>query len=81
MLAKRLKAMSDDVFSYNVLLISTTQSITLSKGKRGKGKRVLYNFRGRGSPKLLHNVIRGGEGTIKLTFLALYNMWTVDGPI
>jgi len=35
---------------------------------------MLYNFWGGGSPKLLYNVIglRGWEGTIKLTFLALY---------
>jgi len=36
---------------------------------------VLYNFRGGGS-RLLYDVIKGREGTIKLTFLALYNMWT-----
>jgi len=48
-------------------------SIGARKGGQG-GKRVLYNFRGGGSPELLYYVIWGGEGAKKVTVFALYNM-------
>ena len=65
------KLLSDDVLSYNILLISTIQSIYSIRGGGREGKRVLYNFRGGGSPKLLYNVIRVGRVPRKLTFFAL----------